>query len=57
MSKYKERGSNLDKCLPPYLSIVYQKPIKNSMEYPHLLIELELKCKTTFDLLVFHHAF
>ena len=39
MSQYKERGINLDKCLSPYLSTIYQKPIKYSMEYPQLFIE------------------
>ena len=36
MPQYNERGSNLDKCLFLYLSIIYQKPIKYSMEYPPL---------------------
>ena len=49
---YKERGSNLDKCLSPYLSIIYKRIIK----YPPL-IYLESKCKAAFDLLVFHHGF
>ena len=28
MPPNKERGSNLDKCLSPYLNITYQRPIK-----------------------------
>ena len=39
MLQYKERGSNLDKYLSPYLSIIYQRPVKYSMEYSHLFIE------------------
>ena len=39
MPQYKERGSNLDKCLFPYLSIIYQKLIKYFMEHPHLIKE------------------
>ena len=30
---YKEGGSNLDKCVSPYVNIIYQKPIKYPMEY------------------------
>ena len=36
MSSHKERGSNLDKCLSPYLNIVYPRPIKCPMKCPHL---------------------
>ena len=36
MPQCKERESDLDKCLSPYLSIIYRKPIKYSMEYSHL---------------------
>ena len=44
-------------CLSPYFSIIYQRPIKYPMEYPHLLIEWGSKCKTPVDLLTIQHCF
>ena len=57
MSPHKERVSNLDKCLSPYLNIIYKRPIKYPPTYPHLLIKRGSKCKTAFDHLVFTIAF
>ena len=37
MPQYKESGSNLDKFLSPYVSIIYKKPLKYSMKYPIFL--------------------
>ena len=35
----KQRGSNSDKCLSPYLNIIYQRPIKYPMKYSYLFIK------------------
>ena len=43
MPKYKERGSNLDKFLPPYLSIIYQKPIKKFHGIPPSTYKIGVK--------------
>ena len=57
MPQYKERGSNLDKCLSPYLGIINRKPIKYSMKYSHQFLKCGSKCKTAFDLMAFCHDF
>ena len=57
MLPYKERGSNIDKCLSLYLDITYQEHIKYPKKYPHLYIKWGSKCKTAFNLLVFTIAF
>ena len=44
MLPYKERESNLDTCLSPFLNINYQKPVKYPMKYLHLFISGS-KCK------------
>ena len=36
MPPCKERKSSLDKCLSPYLNIIYQRPIKYPLRYPPL---------------------
>ena len=57
MPSYKERQSSLDKCLSTYCNVIYQRLVKHPMKSPHLFIESGSKCKTSFDLLVFHHDF